>query len=98
MKDGEYLGAAMRSSRRRGAAPLPAGRDSMPRNVWPRGVSQIGAPPLAQILQGFVGKRIQSAGRHVLLELPVPVLGIQLRKPGAQQRKFGRGKLEDRFF
>src|ERR1700733_9283394 len=85
----------MRSCRQRAFARRVVMPDNIPRNVGSRGASQIAAASLAQIGERFVGEFVQTTGRGIILELPVPSRGIELGKPRAKPRKFLRRQLLD---
>jgi len=57
------------------------------------GVSPIGAAALPQIVQGFVGQRIEMARGDIFLNLAVPGGSVQLGEPRPKCGKFLRGKL-----
>ena len=63
-----------------------------------RDASQIGAASVAQIIDGFIGKRVKTASRHVLLKLFVPSFRVKLCEPASESRQFIRGKFTDGSF
>lgn len=59
--------------------------------------SQIGATPFPQILESFVREMVEPPFASVLLELPVPGLGVELIKPLTKSRQVGPRKPSDCF-
>jgi len=51
--------------------------------------SQIGAPAFAEILEGFVRKIVEPPFASVLLELPIPRLGVEPIEPLTKSRQVG---------
>jgi len=56
------------------------------------GVSPIGAAALPQIVQGFVGQRIETTRGDIFLNLAVPCGSVQLGDPRPKCGEFLRGK------
>jgi hypothetical protein len=54
--------------------------------------SQIGAAAFAEILKGFVRKIVEPPFASVLLELPIPRLGIEPIEPLTKRRQIGPRK------
>ena len=67
-------------------------------NVGSLDVSQIGTPPFLQILYGLLRQVFEPACGHILLELLIPLLSVERRKPGAQRRQVLRRELADSIF
>ena len=51
--------------------------------------SQIGAAAFAEILEGFVRKIVEPPFASVLLELPIPRLGVEPIEPLTKSRQVG---------
>ena len=58
--------------------------------------SQIRAPSLVQVVDGFFRQRVQAPSRGILLDLPVPRLFVEFDEPIAKGRKLAGGELESR--
>ena len=63
-----------------------------------RDISQVRAPALAKITQGFFGKVVESTLGNVDLNLTIPQLRVEFRKPGAEGCQLGRAEPADSFF
>lgn len=63
-----------------------------------RGASSVGAPTLLDVFARLGDQPIQLASRHVGLNLPIPLVGVELCVPRAKVRPFfGRKSLQCRF-
>lgn len=60
----------------------------MPKISATRGESSVHAPSIKLILPRFPDEPVQSPRRHILMELPVPLVGVELRKPSAEDGQF----------
>jgi len=70
-----------------------------PKIVGWRGVSQVFAPPEAQVGEGILGQGVKSAGGDVFSELSIPSDGIERCEPFPKlgqilRRQFLHGALE----
>jgi hypothetical protein len=74
---------AVRSNGRPASGLPPAVIGNKPRIEASRGDSSVRTTAGLQILPGFFNQPIEPAGIHVVLELPVPFVGISLGKPSA---------------
>ena len=83
MMDGVGPNAAERSTYLPAAAQPRTVGDRKAKSGGLRGVSQIGAAPCTQVLQGFLRQLLKPTCGDILLELLVPHFGVERRQPGA---------------
>jgi hypothetical protein len=80
------------------AEPLQAARGNTTKSVAKPGDSSIRTTPLSQISACFLDQPIETPGRDICLNLPVPLFGIEFGKPGAESGQFLSGKLANTVF
>lgn len=65
-----------------------AGGGNMPKISATRGESSVRAASIKLILPRFFDEPVQTPRRHILLDLPVPFVGVELGKPSAEDGQF----------
>src|SRR5262245_8759780 len=87
--------AAADSRDQRVAGHLLAVDGSCARTGTNRGASSLQPAPRCKIGTSLFNEPIQSSSRHVGLELAIPLVGVELREPGAKLSPFLIGQVAD---